>query len=655
MWKVSVFLLVVRCYCASYQATWINVWLNHNQSYVPGPNGLASNGIKCAWDVAKSKYNISFPAGTNMSLDNVHAIDWVGGAGFGNMYVYLKLIEQAGINVVIPDFTNGFSNANSFFPVVLLHEMVARHFPDMKIAYATSSGGVKSADAYLTDEKSDTSNYLSTAVSDGQRPVLIAYCVYADYLKLTRDYPQYKIIFANGESTHANKGGWHSEPYNGMTVFNQDVFWVAPSLDWQTGTASASWSVSLPWLAYNMEVLDAMPSRPWLIVMGSFDDASERNMWMPAVTSNSSSSFVMVGLDGTVDSGVASVSSSDWTIFYDTVATYFTQGRLPAGHSRALFSRSPTSVGAFALDSSPLALAASSSGAARPLAHLLSPSLALYVNPPFPFNRGTGNGSRTAYMRTLDALYPADMLFPLPPSAAVGAGTGAGAGVAGQLQQFKFFSHNDEAVTEAIVPLHLLSCKQCGRSVCDKNTTILQSPQGAVHRTSSGELLLPADLPAVDYTKSTDLASCDVLLGTGISFLTVSSSSQAVVAVSKAYRTQSLVYLSAAPVGGSTSYIVHAISTGLVYAASADLSTVELVPIQEGLTQRYSWVLKPHPLVAGYSICLGAPAPTHMLCWHTDILSATCPGASTDCVHPIQLGPLLPISTYSSFDFGTAA
>ena len=50
------------------RATWINVWMNSNQPYVPGPGGLAAHNITCAWGVAAAKYNVSLPASMTLAL-----------------------------------------------------------------------------------------------------------------------------------------------------------------------------------------------------------------------------------------------------------------------------------------------------------------------------------------------------------------------------------------------------------------------------------------------------------------------------------------------------------------------------------------------------------------------------------------------------------
>ena len=195
--------LAVVATASTHRATWINVWLNANQKYVPNPvTGRASNNITCAWDVAAAKYNISLPP--NMTLANTAAIDWTGGKNYGNMYAYIALIQRAGIDTLIPDFTNGFGMSNSKFPVDQLHHMLRTHFPSMRVAYAVSSAAFKGALDYLNNTASDTFGYLTDAAA---KPVFVLYTEYDQYLQIKQAHTDLRILFADGESTAANKAG----------------------------------------------------------------------------------------------------------------------------------------------------------------------------------------------------------------------------------------------------------------------------------------------------------------------------------------------------------------------------------------------------------------------------------------------------------------
>ena len=643
-----------------HRATWINVWLNNNQKYVPDPaTGRARNNVTCAWDVACAKYNVSLPP--NMTLANTAAIDWTGGANYGNMYAYLGLIQRAGMDTVIPDFTNGFGMSNSKFPVEQLHLMVRTHYPTMRIAYAVSSAAFPSALKYLDEgSKNDTFGYLTDDQAD--KPVFILYTEYDKYTQIKQAHPSLRVLFANGESSAANKAGWHKPPHDGYggvgssagataaTGFDaNEVFWVAPSLDWQPGpTINASWSISLPWLSWGLHALDALPARPWLTVVGSFDDSGERNMWMPALTSQATSEKgdanrrdnSMLSLDGVPDSGAASVADGRWTVFYDVITAFFTRGELPRGRASVVATRVPSGVGEFML------------GLRTETAYTL------YVNPPFPFNSGVGghgSAARPAFVRTVSNRYPPGMLF--PPAAATG-GASAGTSSSPLLQQFSF--QTGERATRPIVPLHVLACATCGLAVCATDYALNFLP--ATYLTTSGTLVLPDDLPSVDYPSAVDAGDCDVLRGPGVAFVTgsskfnrsagSSSDGVGIVVVPLTYASQSVVYSVPQPDGR---VILYAQATGEVFAATADFTGVELRRVRGA--QRHLWTVAAHPTSAGASVVSIADGSGSgsALVWQAAVGGApvACAQQDTgDCLYSIRLVPMSqPSSLLSAFAF----
>lgn len=625
-----------------HRATWINVWLNENQAYVPAATGRARYNITCAWDVAIEKYNISLPSG--MTLNNTAAIDWTGGDNYGNMFAMLSLIQLAGMDMVIPDFTNGFGMSNSKFPVEQLHSMLHQHFPEMRVAYAVSAGAFVPALAYLEGSGSDTSGYLT---DEQGRNVIVIYSGYDSFRKITDENPGLRVLFANGESIAGNKAGWHNEPFSGYRApyvgqedsSQSDVFWVAPSLDWQPGhPVNATWSVSLPWLAYGLEVLDAMESPPWLTVMGSFDDIGERNMWMPALTAwgqgkgaTDVRSNSMVSLDGKTDGGVAAVDRDDWTVFYDTVRAYFTEGRLPQGRTRTLAVLAPVGVGEFMLG-------------------VTAPAYTLFIDPPYPFNRtaaaAVGGGGRPL-VRCLSATLPPGMLFPASSGSSVGSA---------ELEEFSFMTG-----TESSRPLssyHLLDCHACGLTVCEDDYSLVVGPAGTFVTTSK-TLVLP-NVAGLNYSAAVDLEDCNLLRGPGVAFVTSSSSpgthhtqSTGILGVPLAFPTQSLVYTVPVPYQGEEGeeVIIYALATGEVFAASADFARVELVPVRDA--KRHLWTLSPHPAAAAAALVSIADDAGDELVWQADTASrgASIVCSADDCLYGIRLAPSKPSSLLSAFAF----
>lgn len=620
---------------SSHRATWINVWLNSNQKYVPDPiSGRGSNNVTMAWDVACAKYKISLPA--NMTLANTAALDWVGGANYGNMFVYLGLIQHAGMDTVILDFTNGFGMANSKFPVEQLHRMLRTHYPAMHVAYAVSSSSFPPALAYLADASSDTFGYL---MDQSNQPVVILYTGYKQYMQVKEEHPTLRVLFANGESTAANKAGWHKVPYSGYlsggagTYDANEVFWLAPSLDWQPGPGmNASWSISLPWLCWGLHTLDALASPPWLTVMGSFDDSAERNMWMPALTSWATSKQdanlrdnTMMDLDGVPDAGVASVASNDWTVFYDTVRAYFTNGILPRGQTSAVAVRVPTGVGEFMLGQTERAYT-------------------LYVNPPFPFNQGVGSSDqRPAFVRSVSSVYTPGLLFPSSPSQGSNNGSSSSTG-SPLLEEFSF--QTGLRTTRPVQPLHIMSCTQCGLAVCTEDFALSVLP--GTYVTTSDTPVLPNDLPGVDYSSAVDVHDCDLLRGPGVAFVT-GSAGVGIVAVPQTYATQALVY-SVPQLDGRV--ILYAQATGEVFAATSDFEGVELRHVRGA--ERHMWTLAAHPASEGASVISIVDTRNETVAWEVDVGQApgVCVhGSPTDCLYTIRLAPTKLISSQSAFVF----
>lgn len=162
------------------------------------------------------------------------------------------------------------------------------------------------------------------------------------------------------------------------------------------------------------------------------------------MTSNcSNDDYKMRGFDGSLDSGTADPTDDSWTTFYDTVSSFLTQGILPPGQPLNLIGNDVASVGAF--------------GTQR----VSTPSFSLYVNPPAPFNRGVGNGSASAFVRSLHPLYPPDQIFPINESGLV---------------SFRFQSKDDADVTSQSKPFHFMACEQCGHSVCSNDDAVVSCP-----------------------------------------------------------------------------------------------------------------------------------------------------------------------------------
>eukprot|EP00756_Hemistasia_phaeocysticola_P049354 Hpha_TRINITY_DN2381_c0_g1::TRINITY_DN2381_c0_g1_i1::g.504::m.504 len=605
-WRLPVVTLLPLLVCgAPRKATWINVWVNSNQSYVPMPSGNAANEVHCDWPAALERYNLSLEAG--MTIEHPHAVDWVGGANFGNAYAMLSLIRRAGVDVVIPDFTNGFSNANSRFPVGILHHIVAEKFPQINISYAVSASSFAGAYAYLFETPAaDTRNYLRY---DG-KPVFIVYASYDDMARIRAAHSDCHILFANGESTDANKAGWHTAPFVGYAGGNSQALWVAPSLDWQTGTPSRTWVTSASWFAYGMHAAAAArDSPPWLLIVGSFDDASERNMWMPAVTSTAASpDFIYRSLSGEYDNGVADPAASDWTVFYDLVTRFLTTDTPPAGRVVQVASRAPLSVGSFATN-----------GVQAPPV-----TKTLYVPPPYPFNQGVD--STAGLLRSLHPLFPSrNLLFPIAES------TGS------VLQGFRLQSRDDKVTTGPVRPLAF------GKSACghDARPHTRVAPDGSVAVTVAGDLVLrsAAVVGAVPFAAAEALVDCDVVAGPGVAFITKSPGNATLFAVQKTYPAQSAAYVY--PLAQAGQFLIYALVSGQAYYAdNAGRVSLGALP-HPGASNysRFAWDIAPHPAGVSWGSLVSTVLPNGTrVAWSASRDVAVC-GADegADCLSYLTL------------------
>ena len=359
-----------------------------------------------------------------------------------------------------------------------------------------------------------------------------------------------------------------------------------------------------------------------------------------------------------------------WQVFFDMVRAYFREGRLPLGRNSAVAARVPTGVGEFMLGLG--------QDGALTRAVQTEAAYTLYVNPPYPFNRGVGDNAgagagssagRPAFVRSVSVTYPPGLLFPSSPHSSTGDGNGNrnGKSVANStssllppeqtaqpstmLQEFSFQSGLQ--TTRPVQPLHILSCAQCGLAVCgpaDYALNVLPS----VYLTTSGTLVLPNDLPGVNYSSAVDVDDCNLLHGPGVAFVT-GSAGAGIVAVPATYRTQSLVY-SVPQQDGRV--MLYAQATGEVFAATADFKSVEMRGPRGA--ERHLWTLAPHPTSKGGSVVSTVDGQGNTVAWQAAVGEAPvmcAQGASAsagDCLYAIRLAPTKLSSLLSAFEFQDA-
>ena len=101
---------------------------------------------------------------------------------------------------------------------------------------------------------------------------------------LTSDTPfrsNFSLVWSSGEDSSADKWGWQLEPWVG-SVPSKDSMFVTSSVKWNS-TDPTMWRKSLAWLDYNFAL--AKKNNPDYIIIGSYDDPTERNGWLVSDTS----------------------------------------------------------------------------------------------------------------------------------------------------------------------------------------------------------------------------------------------------------------------------------------------------------------------------------------------------------------------------------
>jgi hypothetical protein len=127
------------------------------------------------------------------------------------------------------------------------------------------------------------------------KPVLVCYVTKSDwgtkYQKLTNLYAdnvtklsQFYRVWASGENSGAEKWGWQLEPQDGL-ISSKVGSYVTNSVDHEEVTSASTtsfWSLSSAMGDYTFWQSRVSPAK--YVIVGSYDDLSERNGWMPMQT-----------------------------------------------------------------------------------------------------------------------------------------------------------------------------------------------------------------------------------------------------------------------------------------------------------------------------------------------------------------------------------
>ncbi|MBE6904101.1 MAG: hypothetical protein E7480_05785 [Ruminococcaceae bacterium] len=246
-------------------ATWLTVW---NANTEPWYDFTSSNGIT-----------------TNINGSD-RAINW---DDMAQVEMMLNDIKAAGIDLVIFDLTNGFHDY--VMPRVARASRICRTL-GMKIAFATGIGTgidtvISNATMAWNDYCKPGAEFEDIYFNYQGKPLLVDYMTNSYFVEASESTNEYLSKFthqwAAGHQHGANKWGWQVDPSTG-TVSSPDVVFVTGCV-YQNHENAESWLTSIAMLDNNMMV--AKKAGASIVVVGSYDDTYERNLWGKFDTTNS--------------------------------------------------------------------------------------------------------------------------------------------------------------------------------------------------------------------------------------------------------------------------------------------------------------------------------------------------------------------------------
>lgn len=248
---------------ATTYATWIMVWYGHDQAWWKPDNPDASK---------------------NLTNGEWKTLDW---ADNGEISTYLDGIKKAGVTVVIADLTNGWNWLDG--RCQFIQSLCASK--GMKFCVAENSGGntvqfeSHARDIWQKFAGPDAPNSETYFRYHG-KPLIVCYSVrdwYRAYLKSDSAFrSRFSLVWSSGEDSCINKWGWQLEPWVG-SVPSKDSMYVTSSVRWNPADG-AMWRKSIAWLDYNFAL--AQKNNPDYIIVGSYDDPTERNAWLISDTAH---------------------------------------------------------------------------------------------------------------------------------------------------------------------------------------------------------------------------------------------------------------------------------------------------------------------------------------------------------------------------------
>ncbi len=261
---MGVLLMVIAAQSrATTYATWIMVWYGHDQAWWSTKNPDASkNLVNGEWKT----------------------LDWSDEPQYS---AYLDGIKKAGVTVVIADLTNGWGWLDGRCQVI--QGLCAQK--GMKFCVAeNSTGNTTQFESHAKDiwdkfAGPDAPNHDAYFHYRG-KPLIVCYSIrdwYRSYVKMDTPFRQrFSLVWASGEDSCINKWGWQLEPWVG-SIPSADSMYVTSAVRWDPSKGEM-WRKSIAFLDYNFAL--ARKANPAYVIVGSYDDPTERNTWAVSDTAH---------------------------------------------------------------------------------------------------------------------------------------------------------------------------------------------------------------------------------------------------------------------------------------------------------------------------------------------------------------------------------
>ncbi len=271
-------------------ATWIMIW-----------NGSTEKGWWKASDYHGCKVEVD---GTWQSIDwnNKRHID-----------TYCQSMLDAGINVILVDFTNGFRWQ---WQAERVQQFCHDH--GMKFAVAFNPQGGKEMEVgceaiwqqYAAPGKPLSDSYL---YKDG-KPLILLYTTREGYKGSLATEGSFRTKFstawASGEDSEKDKWGWQLDPAVGPVASKEAMYLTSSVKFGSPKTQPDEWRRNLSWLDYGMII--ARRNSPKYVIVGSFDDVHERNAWLIADTENAPAGWQMRDKKGAISPDAYYTRVREW-------------------------------------------------------------------------------------------------------------------------------------------------------------------------------------------------------------------------------------------------------------------------------------------------------------------------------------------------------